>query len=160
MEHINDNELLEYVSERLPDTKSQQFQRHMAECGECRKRYQNAVDVWETLGQWHVDSSGHEIADRIEALATKNRSGQQESRTRTIPFRSSFKAALRIAATIIIAVGGGHLLGRYSVAKNTPELPVSQEGPRYVAALGFEWSSELTWMVLEEEASLGEVNQQ
>ena len=160
MEHINDIDLLEYISQRLSDVKSRQFQGHMAECAECRQRWQDAVHVWETLGRWHVDSSGHEVADRIEALAAKDISDPQESHMKRIPFISSFKAALRVAAAIILAVGGGHLLGRYSVSKNTPDPPVSQEGPRYVAALGFEWSSELTWMVLEEEASPGEVNQQ
>ena len=160
MEHINDVELLEYLSERLPDTKNQQFQRHMVECAECRQRCRDAVHVWEILGRWDVDSSGHEIADRIEALAAKDKSAPQENHTKRIPFIRSFKAALRVAAAIILAVGGGHLLGRYSVSQNTPDPPVSQEGPRYVAALGFEWSSELTWMVLEEEATPGEVNQQ
>jgi len=160
MEHINDIELLEYISERLSDVKSRQFQGHMAGCAECRKRCQDAVHVWETLGRWHVDSSGHEIADRIEALAAKDKSDPRESHTKRIPFISSFKAAFRVAAAIIIAVGGGHLLGRYSVSQNTPDSPVSQEGPSYVAALGFEWSNELTWMVLEEEATPGEVNQQ
>jgi len=159
MEHINDIELLEYISERQSDTKNQQFQRHVAECAECRQRCQEAVHVWETLGRWHVDSSGHEVADRIEALAAKDKSDPRESRTKRIPFISSLKAALRVAAAILLAVGGGHLLGRYSVSKNTPDSPVSQEGPRYVAALGFEWSSDLTWMVLEEEAAPGEVNQ-
>ncbi|MFC1635646.1 hypothetical protein ACFL5Z_12465 [Planctomycetota bacterium] len=160
MEHINDIELLEYISERLPDIKRQPFQRHVGECAECRKRYQDAVDVWKTLGQWHVDSSSHEIADRIEALVAKNKTGQRESSKKTIPFISSFKAALRVAAAIIISIIGGHLLGRYSVSQNTTKIPVSQERPRYVAALGFEWSSELTWTALEDEAALGEVNQQ
>lgn len=158
MEHINDIELLEYISERLTDVKSQQFQRHMAECAECRKRCQDAVNVWEALGQWQVDSSVHEIAGRIEALATKNKSDRRKSHTKTIPFISSLTAALRVAAAMIIAIGGGHLLGRYSLSCSAPDLPIPQEGPRYVAALGFEWSSELTWMVLEEEAAPGEVN--
>ena len=160
MKHIENSELLEFISDRLPDAKIQQLERHMADCAKCRKRYQDIVDVWETLGQWQVDSSGHEIADRIEALAAKNESDQLESHTKIIPFISSFKAALRIAAAILIAIGGGHLLGRYSVSRKTTEIPVSQEKPRYVAALGFEWSSELTWVALEEEAVLDEMNQQ
>lgn len=158
MEHINDIELLEYISGELPEAKAQRLRRHVDECAECRKRYQDADDLWETLGQWDVDSSGHEIADRIETLAEKNKSYQREKHTKIIPFISSLKTPLRVAAAIIIAVGGGHLLGRYSVSQNTPDSP--EERPRYVAALGFEWSSDLTWMVLEEEATPGEVNQQ
>ena len=160
MEHINDIELLEYISGRLSEAKGQQIRRHMAECDACKNRCQDAVDVWALLGQWHVDSSGHEIANRIEALAAKNKTGQRESPKKTILFISSFKAALRVAAAIVISIIGGHLLGRYSVSQNMTKIPVSQERPRYVAALGFEWSSELTWTVLEDEAMSGEVNQQ
>ena len=160
MEHINDTEMLEYISGRLPEAKGKQLQRHITECAECDKRYQDAVDVWETLGQWHVDPSGREIADRIEALAAKNHTGQRQSPRKTIPFISSFKTAFRVAAAIIISIIAGHLLGRYSVSQSATKIPVSQESPRYVAALGFEWSSELTWMVLEDDAAPGEVNQQ
>jgi anti-sigma factor RsiW len=132
MEHINDIELFEYLSDRLPDAKSQPFQRHIDECSECRKRYQDAIGVWGALGQWRVDSTGHEVVDGIEELAAKDKSDQRKSNTKTIPLIISFKQALRVAAAIIIAISGGHLLGRYSVSKNTPELPVSQEGPRYL----------------------------
>jgi anti-sigma factor RsiW len=158
MEHINDIEWLEYVSGQLTETKVQQIRGHIAECDVCEKRYQVTVDLWNAMGQWRVDPSGHEISDRIEALAGQNESKRRPSRAGTIPFIRSFSAALRMAAAIILAIGGGHLLGRYSVSENTPDLPVSQEAPRYVAALGFEWSSELTWTVLDEEAAPSEVN--
>jgi hypothetical protein len=38
-------------------------------------------------------------------------------------------------------------------------MAVSDDRPRYVAALGFEWSSGLTWAVLEED-NPGGVHQQ
>lgn len=160
MEHINDIEWLEYVSGQLTEARVRQIRRHIAECDVCEKRYQDTVDLWNAMGQWRVDPSGHEIADRIEALAGKNESNQRLGHAGAMPFLRSFSAVLRVAAAIILAIGGGHLLGRYSVSKSIPDLSVSQEGPRYVAALGFEWSSELTWTVLDEEAAQGEVNPQ
>jgi len=158
MEHINDIELQEYVSGRLPEARVLQVRQHLAGCDVCESRYKDAVDLWHALGHWRVDPSGHEIADRIETLVAESESRRWAGRVKIIPFIRSFPAALRIAAAIIISIAGGHLLGRYSVSQKTKVLPVTQEKPRYIAALGFEWSSELTWMALEEEAALDEVN--
>jgi anti-sigma factor RsiW len=159
MEHIKDIELQGYVSGTLPEIKVQQVRRHIAGCDACKTRYQDAVDLWNALGQWHVDSSGHEIADRVEALVVENESNRWAGRAKIIPFTRSIPTALRVAAAIILAILGGHLLGEYGQTPTKPDTPTSQEGPRYVAALGFEWSNELTWMVLDEEATPGEVNQ-
>jgi anti-sigma factor RsiW len=158
MRHIDDSEIYQYVSGGLPEAKAQQIRRHMAECEACRSRYQDAVALWDTLGFWQVDSSGHQIADRIEALAAKTESNQRKSRTGTIPFIRTLGVMFRVAAVIIIAIVGGHLLGRYSLPRSKPVTSVAQDKPKYVAALGFEWSSELTWTVLEEETVSTETN--
>lgn len=158
MRHIDDSEIYQYVSGELPEAKTRQVKQHVAECKDCQSRYQDAVALWDTLGQWQVDSSGHQIADRIEVLAAKTESDQRKSRTRTIPFIRSFASALRIAAAIIIAIGGGHMLGRYSLPGDKPVASVTQDKPKYVAALGFEWSSDLTLTVLEEETVPNETN--
>ncbi len=158
MEHINDIELQEYVSGTLPEAKAQQFRRHIDGCDACKNRYRDTANLWNALGQWSVDPSGHEIADRIEALAAESQSNRKAGRTKIIPFTRSIPMAIRVAAAIILAIWGGHRLGEYGQSPSTPDVPFSKEGPRYVAALGFEWSSELTWTVLDEETSPGEVN--
>jgi anti-sigma factor RsiW len=158
MGHINDSQIYQYVSGQLPEAEVQRIRRHIADCEVCQSRYQESLALWDTLGQWQVDSSGHQIADRIEALAAKTESDPGENRTRTIPFMRYFASVLRIAAAIIIAVSGGHLLGRYSLSRSAPGPSVAQDRPKYVAALGFEWSSELTWTVLEEETVSTETN--
>ena len=158
MEHINDIELQEYVSGILPEAKVQQVRRHIDGCDACKNRYQDASDLWNALGQWDVDPSSHEIADRIEALATET--NRRVRRTKIIPFIRSVPTAARVAAAIILAIWGGHLLGEYGQSPSTPDVPMPQEKPRYVAALGFEWSSELTLTVLDEETTPGEVNPQ
>jgi hypothetical protein len=158
MRHIDDSEIYQYISGELPEAKAQQIRQHMAECEACQNRYQESVALWDTLGRWQVDSSGHQITDRIEALAVKTESDLGENLTRTIPFIRSFGTMFRVAAAIIIAIGGGHLLGRYSLPRSTPVPSVAGDRPKYVAALGFEWSSELTWTVLEEEMPPSEAN--
>ena len=158
MRHIDDSEIYQYVSGELPEAKVRQIRQHVAECEDCQSRYRETMVLWDTLGSWQVDSSGHQIADRIEAIAAKAESDQRESRTRTIPFIRSFASALRIAAAIIIAIGGGHMLGRYSLPRSRQVASVTQDKPKYVAALGFEWSSELTWTVLEEDTISTETN--
>jgi len=158
MRHIDDSEIYQYVSGELPEAKVRQIRRHVTECEDCQSRYQDAVALWDTLGFWQVDSSGHQIADRIEALAVKTESGLGEKQTGTTPFIRSFGAMFRVAAAIIIAIGGGHMLGRYSLPHSRKVTSVAQDRPKYVVALGFEWSSELTWTVLEEETVSTETN--
>ena len=158
MEHLNDSELMEYAANRLPEAKSRELREHIDGCPKCEKRYRETVDLWSTLGQWRVDVSSHGIADRIMALASEDISTRRKNRVRTLPFIRSFTAALRVAAAVLIAIGAGHLLGRFSLLHNAPDSTAFQEKPRYVTALGFEWSSELMWTVLEEEAVSGETN--
>jgi anti-sigma factor RsiW len=153
MRHIDDSEIYQYISGGLPEAKIQQISQHLAECKVCQSRYQDAVALWDTLGFWQVDSSGHQVADRIEALAAKTESDQRQNRARTTPFMQSFASAFRIAAAIIIAIGGGHLLGRYSLRSSKPAASVVQDRPKYIAALDFEWSSELMSTVLEDDTA-------
>jgi anti-sigma factor RsiW len=155
MEHTTEIELLDYVAGRLAASETDQVRRHIAECADCAGRYRQTRQMWDTLGKWQVDSSDHQIADRIQALAAESKPQRRPEPRVFFPFRGSVLAALRIAAAIILAVGGGHLLGRFTAASNEPTAIISTDKPRYIAALGFEWSSELTWTVLEENEESG-----
>jgi len=155
MKHISEIKLLDYLAGRLAADESEPVRRHIAECSDCASRHQQSRQTWNTLGKWQVDSSAHQIADRIEVLANESERQRRSERKILIPFRNSVLAAFRIAAAIILAVGGGHLLGRFSAASDEPKAVISIDKPRYIAALGFEWSSELTWTVLEEDAQSG-----
>jgi len=155
MEHLSDIELIEYVAGRLPATKSKQARQHIAQCNECSSRWKDTLEVWNTLGQWHIDTSAHQVADRVLVSAAKIERDRRQRRTAFIPLRKSVVAALRIAAAIIITISGGYLLGKYSVRRNALEVSAADGEPRYIAALGFEWSSELTWAVLEEDTPDG-----
>ena len=155
MEHLSDIELIEYVAGRLPATKSKQVRQHIARCKECSSRWKDTLEVWNTLGQWQIDASTHQVADRILVSAAKIERDRRQRRTALIQLRKSVSAALRIAAAIIITISGGYLLGKYSVRRNSSEASAADGEPRYIAALGFEWSSELTWAVLEEDVPNG-----
>ena len=147
MEHISDIKLLDYVAGKLAGKEIEQVRWHIAECADCASRYQQARLLWHTLGKWQVDPSAHQIAGRVEALAAERQSQHR-------PVHKVF-AAFRIAAAIILAIGGGHLLARFSAPSNEPTAIISTDKPQYLAALGFEWSSELTWTVLQEDVQSG-----
>ncbi len=147
MEHISEIKLLDYVAGRLPGSEIEHIRRHIAQCGDCATRCRQVRQMWDALGKWQIDSSAHQIADRVEALAA-------ESKSQRRPLHKVF-AVLRIAAAIILAVGGGYLLGRFTTSSSEPTAIISTDKPHYLAALGFEWSSELTWTVLEEDVQSG-----
>jgi len=147
MKHINDNELMEYVAGRLASPEKEQVAEHIAGCPDCSQRRRQAAALWDSLGQWTVDTSGHEIAGRITALAQEHRSIRAFRRTGT---PSTYALVLRVAASIIIAVAVGYSLGRSSVNGKMDTAATSKNRPAYLSALGLQWSSELAWLVLED----------
>lgn len=155
MEHVNDIKLLDYVGGRLPVSETEQVRRHIAECSTCASRYREVLATWDALGEWRIDSAAHQVARRIEALAAGTGSQGRPGPKLLIPSSTTLVAALRIAAAIIIATTGGYILGRYSAPRSVPSTPAAVGGPRYLAALDFEWSSDLTWTVLDEDIASG-----
>ncbi len=157
MKHVNDIELIEYVAGKLTASRNEEVREHMAACKECSDRWREAVEVWNALGQWSVDTADHDVTQRITAIAEeeeRSRKQHKNARDLQIGFLSTM---VRVAASIIIAVGVGHPLGKYSVRGNTPRAAASENGPAYLAALGLEWSSELAWLILEDDSpNMGE----
>jgi len=160
MKHINDNELMEYVAGRLASPQKEQVAEHIASCPECSQRLRQAEILWNSLGQWTVDTSGHEIADKITALAEKDMApGAENKKTDAAPivrrplvYRPFFSAVLRVAASILIAVGVGYKLGKSSVTGKIDTSAASNSRPAYLSAFGLEWSSELAWLILEDDS--------
>jgi anti-sigma factor RsiW len=157
MKHVNDIELIEYVAGKLTASRNEEVREHMAACKECSDRWREAVEVWNALGQWSVDTADHDVMQRITALTEEAERGQKQhkiARDLQIGFLSTM---VRVAASIIIAIGVGHQLGKYSVRGNTPRAVASENGPAYLAALSLEWSSELAWLILEDDSpNMGE----
>ena len=149
MKHINEIELREYVAGKLNALGNEKVREHLEACKECSVRWRKAVELWKSLGQWSVDTAGHDVAGRITAIAEREQ--RQSEKTHILPI-GFLPVVLRIAASIIIAVGVGHKLGNYSVTGNVPAEPASQNSPEYLAALSLEWSSELAWFILEDDS--------
>ena len=152
MKHVNDIELIEYVAGKLTASRNEEVREHMAACKECSDRWREAVEVWNALGQWSVDTADHDVTQRITALAEKAERGQKQQKTARDQQIGFLQVVARVAASIIIAVGVGHKLGKYSFTGDTPKAAVSQKRPAYLAALSLEWSSELAWLILEDDS--------
>ncbi len=154
MKHVNDIELIEYVAGKLTASRDEEVREHIVTCEECSKRWREAANMWDTLGQWSVDTAGHDVAGRITALAEKTERSQRhrEKAKAHVLWARLLPKILRVAASIIITVGVGHKLGKYSVMGDIPRATASKNEPEYLAALGLEWLSELTWLVLEQDS--------
>ena len=151
MKHINDIELTEYAAGNLTGTRDEQVRKHIAACAECSQRMREMDKLWDALGDWEVATVEHDVADRVVTLAGEEQAGLRRNAgthgvRMTLPLQ-----ILRVAASIIIAVGAGHKLGEYSITGKKPQVASSQKQPEYLAALGLEWSSGLAWLVLEED---------
>ena len=153
MKHINDIEIQNYLADKLTASEKQQMQEHLAICEECSDRWRKTVEVWDALGQWDVDTAGRDLTGRIIAIAEQE--GQDSIKHNNIHklWKEFLPVVLRVAASIVIAVGVGHKLGKHGVTGDTPKAAVSQNRPEYLAALGLEWSSELAWFILEDDTS-------
>jgi len=153
MKHIDDIELMEYIAGNLAASRDGEVSEHLAACEECSARRREATRMWKALGQWDVDTTDHDVAARITVLA-ENAGRERAQGEKTHVLRVGFlPVVLRVAASVIIAVGVGHRLGKYSVTGKTEPVAVSKNGPEYLAAFGLEWSSELAWLILEDDSS-------
>ena len=153
MKHVNDIEIQNYIIGKLTASAKEEIQEHLAICEDCSDRWRKAVEVWDALGKWDVDTTGRDLTEKIIAIAEQERQANIEHNNIPKLWKEFFPAVLRVAASIIIAIGVGHKLGKYSVTGDTPKAAASQNRPEYLAALGLEWSSELAWFILEDDTS-------
>jgi anti-sigma factor RsiW len=152
MKHVNDIELIEYVAGNLAESRDGEVREHLAACEECSERRREAANTWDALGQWNVDTTEHDVAGRITALAEKTDRNQRQHKKLHVLRLGFLPVILRVAASIIIAIGVGHKLGKYSVTGGMETATTSENRPEYLAALGLEWSSELAWLILEDDS--------
>jgi anti-sigma factor RsiW len=151
MKHVDDIELIEYVAGNLTESEAAAVHEHITACDKCSQRVQEAARLSDTLGLWEVETSGHNVGDRVIALAQQSQPESVQRPATHARIKRLLPQMLRVAASIIIAVGLGHKLGEYSVTGKKPPTASSQSQPEYLAALGLQWSSELAWLVLEDD---------
>lgn len=150
MKHINQTEFLEYLAGSLKAPEKERFLKHLAQCHKCSERLKDIAETWDTLGQWNIDTTEHDMTGKIIASAQKTNISQipLELRRKT----KLWPEVLRVAASIIIAVGIGHNIGKYSVPRYVPESTSTDYMPQYLEVLGLNWSSELAWLVIDNES--------
>ncbi|MBN2136882.1 MAG: zf-HC2 domain-containing protein [Sedimentisphaerales bacterium] len=155
MGHISEIELIEYVAGRLDASRREEVRAHIEGCEECLGRRREIAETWDALGQWDVDTAGRDVAVRTVTLAEQGDGNSGQARLARILRAGLVPRVLRVAASIIIAVGVGHKLGRYSAAGSTEGGAALTSRPQYLSALGLDWSSELARLVLEDESGEG-----
>ena len=153
MKHVDDIELIEYVAGNLTEPEAAAVREHAAACAECSQRIQETANLSDTLGLWEVETAGHDIGDRVVARAKQPQPESVQRPTTHPRIKTLLPQVLRVAASIIITIGVGHRLGKYSVTGKMEPVAASKNGPEYLAAFGLEWSSELAWLVLEDDSS-------
>ena len=100
MEHLSEKQLLDALGHQ--DFKDNTLEDHISECLSCRQRLAELRATWDVLGHWTVETPDIDLADRILLKAQP---------IRTVRLRQP-RALVRIAASIIIGIGLGSLLGR------------------------------------------------
>jgi len=130
MKHVDDIELMEYIAGNLAASRDGEVREHLAACEECSARRREATQMWKALGQWDVDTTDHDVAARITVLA-ENAGRERAQGEKTHVLRVGF----------------------LPVVLRVEPVAVSKNGPEYLAAFGLEWSSELAWLILEDDSS-------
>ncbi len=153
MKCLNDIEIMEFISDKLDTERKAEFQEHLATCSKCSQRVHESSMLWDTLGQWDVDTTPHniDIADKVIASVEKLESVRKQPKL--FAKREFFMDALKIAASVIIAIGIGQKLGKISAGEKSPTIVSSTQKPEYIAALGLDWAGDFTWLVMEEDSS-------
>lgn len=119
MEHVSDIQMLDMLGGHLPESEQVRFQEHITGCSECQQRWQGYEQTWTDLAACGVDTSGHDLVESVvSAIPAKSRPIQFWPVT----------ALARIAASILLAVFLGHVLGKWHASQPSPpeETVVSQ----------------------------------
>ena len=95
MKCIKDSVLMEYIAGKLDAGRAEQVQKHFAECAKCSERLRDASSLWETLGRWDVDTTAHNIADKVIAAAEKPVSIKKELENRITASRAFWTDTIR-----------------------------------------------------------------
>jgi hypothetical protein len=112
MDHVSDMQILELLGGHMPKVEQERLQEHIAVCADCQNRLREYEQTWSDLAEAVIDTSGRDLLEGVI-------SGLPEE-SRAIKFRPAISLA-RIAASILLAVFLGHVLGKYSAEKPDPQ---------------------------------------
>ncbi|MCK4999758.1 MAG: hypothetical protein KAS23_09490 [Anaerohalosphaera sp.] len=144
MEHITEIQLIEFAAGNLHVETAKLVENHINQCPSCANTLSEITRTWKTANQWQPEI---EISDTPHQFAQKVLS--RDKKHRTLSLRTKIiQTSFRYAASILIAVALGATLGKQSVSPDTVN-HFGQSNPEYLAALSMQWSSDLTWTILE-----------
>jgi len=112
MEHIADIMMIDLLGEYVDGPKKQNALQHISQCDSCQKRWDEFKQTWNKLSELHVDTSDK---DSFPKIADNIRS--KRSHIRILPVRM----LMRVAASILLAIILGHMLGRASAQKTNED---------------------------------------
>jgi anti-sigma factor RsiW len=144
MEHVTEIQLIEYVAGNLPRETASNLESHIKQCSQCANTLGKITQTWQTTSQWQPDIDAPDTPQQfVENILAQDKKHRIDS-IRTKIIQMSF----RYAASILIAVTLGVMLGKQSVSPDTV-YSFGQNAPEYLASLSMQWSSDLTWTILE-----------
>ena len=126
MEHITDITMIELLGGYVDDPKKQSTLQHISQCDNCQKRWNEFEQTWSKLSELDVDTSDKnlfpEIADNIRS---------KRRYVRMLPIRT----LMRVAASILLAIILGHILGRASTQKTNEDWTLAIARANYLDVL-------------------------
>jgi hypothetical protein len=108
MEHVTDITMLDLLGGYVDGPKKQNALQHISQCDSCQKRWNEFKQTWSKLSELDVDTSDKNLFPKI---ADNIRS--ERSHIRILPVRMF----MRVAASILLAIILGHMLGRASTQR-------------------------------------------
>ena len=109
MKHINDTQMLDMLGGHVQTGEQEGLLLHMAQCSNCRQRWNELRQTWDDLGILEIDTS------RIDLLPDLTSAIHQPRRHIHL---LSIQGLARIAASILLAALIGHVAGKFSTQKS------------------------------------------
>ncbi len=161
MEHITDIQMTDLLGGHVQPELREEIEQHLAACQACRAQYEQFAEVWGAMGQWEPACPDVDLRQRVLMRARENAgAGIFATRPRWV------SVVLKAAAVIVIAVGVGHLAGRWGRTAPLPlptpsigELQQRTASSLYLDMFESGTPGGLSELVLADRKPTGEVNQ-
>ena len=117
--HLSDIELIDFLGGHTPPERLEAVTGHLAECSQCRNRVDKLAETRDVLGLWEPEIPECDLSDSVVRMASR-KTGR------------NLWTVLQVAAALLIAVGIGHVLGRW--IKSDSAISTEDHGQQLVQA--------------------------
>lgn len=118
MKHVRQEDLIQLAANELDAGRRAELEGHLAECSVCQTLLERQEAVWRALGQWTPDFTQ---CDLLPGIGRKLAAAPAVRH----PFWSSVRRISRIAAAVVIGVGGGYGAAHLGQPMRPSPLPVT-----------------------------------